>query len=219
MTKSSYYPEEYFKDRLGNDPKRIESFRLESEFINKYISRGTLIDVGCSTGEFLDVLKWEGEKYGMEVSDHAVSIAKKKGIKFDKDILSCDNFFDLIIYRGTIQHLENPILYIQKSFKALKKGGFIVFLATPNADSAYYRFFKTLPFLDPPNNYYIPSETTLQRILTNFGFKIIDKRFPYLDSPYSRPFTDPIKFFLRFLGIRTKFAFWGNMMEIIAQKP
>lgn len=218
MVKSSYYPEEYFKDRLGNDPKRMASFRLEAQFINKYIDRGVLIDVGCSTGEFLDILRWEGEKYGMEVSDYAINTAKKKGIKFDKDILSCENFFDLIIYRGTIQHIETPLLYIQKSFKALKRGGYIVFLATPNADSIYYRLFKTLPFLDPPNNYYIPSETTLQQVLKNFGFKIIEKRFPYLESPYSKPFTDPVKFILRLFGVKTKFAFWDNMMEIIAQK-
>src|SRR3989344_4627542 len=102
MDRPSYYPEEYFKERLGNDPKRAESFKLETKFINKYIDRGILVDVGCSTGEFLDALKWEGEKYGMEVTDYAINIAKKKGIKFDKDILSCENFFDLIVYRGTI---------------------------------------------------------------------------------------------------------------------
>lgn len=219
MAKSSYYPEEYFKDRLRNDPKRTESFKLEAKLINKYIDHGTLIDVGCSTGEFLNFFKWDGEKYGMEVSDYAINMAQKSGIKFDKNILSQENYFDLIIFRGTIQHIENPILYIQKSFQALKKGGYIVFLATPNADSIYYRIFKTLPFLDPPNNYYIPSETTLQNILENFGFKVVEKRFPYLKSPYSRFLTDPIKFLLRFFGIKSKFAFWGNMMEIVAQKP
>lgn len=219
MTKSSYYPEEYFKNRLGNDSKRTASFQLESEFINRHIDRGVLIDIGCSTGEFLDVLKWDGEKYGMEISDYAVDIAKKKGIRFDKDILSDENYFDLIIFRGTIQHIETPLLYIQKSFNALKKGGYIVFLATPNADSICYRLFKTLPFLDPPNNYFIPSETTLQQILVNFGFQIIEKIFPYLKSPYAKPLTDHIKFILRCLGIKTKFAFWKNSMELIAKKP
>jgi 2-polyprenyl-3-methyl-5-hydroxy-6-metoxy-1,4-benzoquinol methylase len=217
--KPNFYPDEYYGERLKNQPdKRTESFVLESKFIKKYIKAGILMDVGCATGEFLDVLDWDGEKYGMEISEHAIKIAEKKGIRFDKD-LSAENFFDLIIFRGTIQHVDTPIFYIKQAFRALKPGGYIVFLATPNADSIYYRLFKTLPFLSPTRNFYIPSETTLQQILTNFGFEIIEKRFPYLNSPYSNPIKDHVKFILRCLGFNTKFPFWKSSMELIAQKP
>ena len=220
LNKPNYYSNEYYGDRLGKEPdKRSRSFKLESEFINKYIKRGTLIDIGCATGEFLDALNWTGEKYGMEVSDYAINTAKKKGIRFDKDIFAGEELFDLIIFRGTIQHIDTPMYYIKQSFKALKKGGYVVFLATPNADSICYKLFGTLNFLAPHLNFYIPSETTLPQILTNFGFKVIETRFPYLGSPYASPIKDHIKFILRCLGIKTNFAFWKSSIEIIAQKP
>lgn len=213
------YPEEYFAQRLGNDPKRQAAFRREAVLVKYYIKTGRLLDVGCSTGEFLEVLQWPGESYGMELSDYARQIAQRKGICFDRDLLNSQDWFDLIIFRGTIQHVDTPMLYLKLSFRALRPGGYLIFLMTPNADSICYRLFRTLPMLEPTRNFYVPSATTLPQALINFGFKVVLKQFPYWETPYAQPLRDHLKFLLRLLGIKTKFAFWGNAMELVAQKP
>ena len=69
------------------------------------------------------------------------------------------NFYDLIIYRGTIQYLDDPFISIQKSYDSLKKNGHIFFFA-PNTRSIYYFLFKTLPFLENPYMKWIPSDET-----------------------------------------------------------
>ena len=106
------------------------------------------MDIGCSTGEFLEAIDWRDERFGMEISQYARSIATETGVRFDRDIFSESDFFDLVIIRGTIQHLDEPFLFLKHAFTALRPGGYLVFLATPNTNSPFYRLKKTLPFID-----------------------------------------------------------------------
>lgn len=214
------YDSSYFQRRNYNDKKRIQSFKDEKNFIVQHVSlSGAICDVGCSTGEFLSTISWVGPKYGMEVNADAIEMSKASGIEFRKNILTEIDYFDTVVFRGTIQHIPNPFEYIIKSYSALKKGGHIVFLATPNANSLVNKIFNTLPALDPKLNFYIPLDINLCKILENCGFEIKEINYPYLISPYSNFITDHVKLFLYFLfNKKPDFAFWRNMMNIVAVK-
>src|SRR4051812_42804007 len=86
------YGENYFADRCGTDPRRQRQFELEGEFLRKHIAGGRVLDVGCSTGEFLSAVAWQGERYGMEISEHARAHAERSGMRFDKDIFNTTDF-------------------------------------------------------------------------------------------------------------------------------
>ena len=219
MINNDLYGDEYFSSRNLQDKKRLECFNQEIEFIHKYIQSGTICDVGCSTGEFLSYIQWDGEKHGMEVNEEAITESKKRGISFEKNILNQNNFFDVVIFRGTIQHVPHPFFYIEQSYNSLKPGGLLIFLATPNMNSFYYKLFNTLPMLDDLRNFYIPSDKTLSNAVVNFGFNVVEVNYPYLRSPYSNIVKDHLKFLKKFF-FRTndKFAFWGNSMNVIARK-
>jgi SAM-dependent methyltransferase len=155
----------------------------------------------------------------MEVNNEAIKAAEALGISFERNIENSTDFFDMVVFRGTIQHLPHPFSYIEKSYDALRKGGCIAFLATPNANSLVYKIFNTLPALDPRLNFYIPSDITLCNILENFGFKILEVEKPYRCSPYASHFRDPLGFLSCLLSRRKPdFAFWGSMMNIVARK-
>lgn len=213
------YKNKYFLNRNLNDLKRIKSFEQEKCFLKKFVATGKICDVGCSTGEFLKHINWKGDRYGMEINSQAIEKAKKNNINFNKNILNQKMFFDLVIFRGTIQHISYPFYYIEKAYDSLKDGGFIAFLATPNASSINYRIFQSLPMLDKCRNFYIPSETTLVNALQIYGFRVLSINKPYLKSPYQKLISDHLKFLSNIL-FRTKFnhAFWGNSMNLIAQK-
>ena len=211
---------EYFEHRNLNDKLRIASFASEKELVTNYVSSGNILDVGCSTGEMIEFYNWEGDAFGMEIVEHAIDMAKKRNIRFDKDLTNATDFFDVIVFRGTIQHIDTPLLYIKMAFEALKPGGFLVFLATPNADSIYFKLWKTLPFLDMPSaTYFIPHEKWFVQSIENFGFLLKEKRFPYLKSPYASPLKDHLKFLLKLVGFNVNFPFWKSSMELIFQKP
>jgi SAM-dependent methyltransferase len=218
----SLYHEDYFDTRRSNDPKRLAQFLLEGEFIRRYVPSGRVLDVGCSTGEFLNAIQWQGERYGMEISPFARQIAMENGIMFDRDLFSETDFFDLVVFRGTIHHVDEPFRFIKYAYRALKPGGFVVFLMTPNINSPVYRVKKALPLIDPPRNFYLPDDVSLGQSLTNFGFHVRETRFPYLHTPYARPLQDHWRFLKNCLTPRgTVFphAFWKSSMEMIAQKP
>lgn len=216
----SDYSKKYFDDRQVGDVQREIMYKIEFERLMKHCgsSQGNVLDIGCGTGGFLDQFesnRWH--RYGIDISEFAVEISKSKGIIFD--IPDVDNFFDIIIYRGSIQHLDRPIDSIFTAFRKLKPGGYIVFLATPNAGGICYRLFQDLPALAPSLNFVVFSDRVLCQTLLNIGFCQPHFYYPYINTPYSSYIKDHALFLLRMLGIKTKFAFWGNMMECYAQKP
>lgn len=217
------YGETYFR-AYENDPLRDIMYRLEHERIIKYRPQGgRIFDVGCGVGLFLaqfDSAKWE--KFGVDISDAAIAQARHRGITvndYEHGYEYPDNNFDVIVWRGTVQHLDTPFAAIKRTVKLLKPGGLMAFLSTPNSNSICYKLFGTLPALNAEHNFLIPSDIMMRDSLINFGLKVVEIRFPYLDTPYARPVRDHLKFLLRCFGVRVKFAFWRNSMEIYAVKP
>lgn len=220
------YDESYFANDDLNI-KRDIMYRQEIFRLSEYIDMdkgGTVLDIGCGTGDFLSLLndeKWY--KYGIEISMYARRKASLKRIsicEFDELSGFLYNGCDLIILRGTIQHLEHPMRVIDECYKVLKPGGLICFLATPNSHSVVYKKCNDLPMIQEKYNYLIPSDKILRQTLTNFGFTNISFNYPYLGTPYARPVSDMFKFILMFSGIRKKadFAFFGNTLECYAYK-
>lgn len=220
---ANLFPDSYFADRNFTDERRRVAIENECSWLKacKVDFGGTICDVGCSTGEFLTVSNWTGKKYGLEVNRYAQKLAEENGIDFSLNILNSENYFDVIVMRGVIQHLDQPYYYIERSFEALRPGGFFAVLQTPNIGSIYYRLFKQLPALEVDNTFCLPDFGQLKRITERNGFEIVASDSPYWKSPYCRPSVDFIKFFARFLTQSPKFssAFPGNMMNILFRKP
>lgn len=224
MAAAEKYGPEFFKTRHGNDPVRQAAFMREKRALERHVSpetfrTGRVLDIGCSTGEFLEAIGWPVEHaWGMEISDFARAQAQSLGISFDKDVFSETDFFDLVVLRGTIQYLPSPFEYLYAIHRCLKPGGHL-FLTAPNTNSLYYRHFKSLPFLEEELHFWIPCDTSLRMVLRNCGFRKIEITYPYLESPYAKAVRDHLRFVAKLL-FRTKhrFPFWRNIMQVVAQK-
>jgi SAM-dependent methyltransferase len=199
--------------------KRQEMYRQEHERIRELVNGGKVLDIGCGFGDFLalfDENAWV--KYGTDISTYALEQASKKGVITTLPD-NPDDFFDLIVFRGTIQHLDEPLVMMRQCVQWLKPGGYMVFLATPNIGGIYYRLFQDLPMLDPSRNFMLVSDRILGHVLTNLGMKVLKFYYPYRGTPYASLLKDHFNFVLRCLGVRRSFAFWKNAMECYAQKP
>jgi SAM-dependent methyltransferase len=216
------YPPEYFAHRDGTDALRHLSFAQEATWLRAagVDWQGRVCDVGCSTGEFLACVGWRGPMHGMELSAFARTRARRHGITFRQHILNQRAFFDVVLFRGTIQHIDEPFRYIRAAFDALRPGGYVAFLQTPNAGSVVYRLWQDLPCLEPTRNWWVPSERTLNNALRNAGFAHVATRKEYWRSPYADPWRDHMAFVAQwFRATRPRFAFHGSMMDTLWQKP
>jgi len=122
--------------------------------------------------------------------------------------------------RGTVQHLPSPFETIKTAFDKLRPGGVLFLIATPNADSIYFRIFGDLPAFDFPRNYWLPGFNQLKLVCEREGFILSGAQYPYLESGYASRW-DFAKFIARIL-LRTPrlgCAFPGNMMNLAFTKP
>jgi len=222
------YKKDYFEDEKSEREeeraiveKRRTMYIQEFGRIKKYFDikkGGNVLDIGCGEGGFLSLFGSNWKKYGVDISGYALEVARKNGVVVDFNFE--DNLFDLIIFRGTIQHIPDPISRIEKCYYWLKSEGGVVFLVTPNANSIYYKLFNTLPLLSDKRNFFIPSDNVLKQILINFGFNVVATEYPYIGTPYASPIKDFFNFILKILGIKknAKVPFYKNIMEIYAKK-
>jgi SAM-dependent methyltransferase len=216
---SYLYEREYF-EQYYNDPKRAKMYLLEHKRILEYFPNGgTILDVGCGVGGFLSVFDDRWTKYGVEPSEFARDIAAKKNITIlhSIDIVDFEQF-DVVVFRGSLQHINFPMASLVHAARSLKPGGLLVILATPDIDSLVYKLWGRLPALDAPRNWILFGGKFLSNILQRLEFEQIKILHPYLNTPYANPISDFFKFFISiFFGWRP-FAFPGNQMEIYAVK-
>jgi SAM-dependent methyltransferase len=211
------YEHGYFAVR--DDPRRTAMQAEERRRISERtgLTGGVVVDVGCGLGEFLELFpqgRWE--RYGVEVSAVARAACEARGVSFD--LPSSSGWCDLVVLRGSLQHLDRPIETLARAHGWLRPGGWLVALATPNAGSPVYRLFQELPSLDPDRNFVVFSDRVLSQCLRNLGFLEPSFVYPYCGTPYARPTRDALRFVLRLTGIRRDFAFPRNMMECYARR-
>jgi SAM-dependent methyltransferase len=108
---------------------------------------GSVVDVGGSHGDLLDISLREGlfdEGVVVDISEYCVAVARKRGLRaqrIDVDRLGlpiaddggavCSGFASCVVALDFIEHVVDPEFFLQEAFRVLKPGGY-VFINTPN---------------------------------------------------------------------------------------
>lgn len=107
----------------------------EIQFVGRFASRGTLLDVGCSTGSFVKAARERGfDAEGVDISAPAVRFGQDMGLPlYVLDILreSPRELYDLVTMWATLEHLPDPRQYLRRARDLLKPGG-LLFVSVPN---------------------------------------------------------------------------------------
>lgn len=167
------YSEEYKKQVYSAFVKVLEN-RLTP--FNEQLEEKNVLDVGCFTGEFLELLHEKGASiYGLELQPEAVEIASRKfpGRVYPADINSNDfpqMKFDVITLLGVIEHVIDPVKLLGRSAELLHNGG-MVLIQTPNSTSVFARTMKSLwPPYAPIEHIHLFSRESLTLLLTKLRF-------------------------------------------------
>jgi SAM-dependent methyltransferase len=114
--------------------------------LRQHKQSGTMLDLGCSSGGFLGLLRGDSWKlYGIEMSADCASRAETRtgAHVFVGDILDAPftpESFDVITCFDVLEHLYEPLKIMTKVSEWLKPGG-IFYVQVPNIDSAEARVF------------------------------------------------------------------------------
>ena len=139
--------------------------------------RGSLLEIGCGNGFFLERAKERGFKnvWGVEPSHRAIDHASPT----IRERLVCDvmrpnlfsvNAFDLICMFHILDHIPEPNQLLAECYRVLKPGGFILCL-NHNVESWSARILgEKSPIIDIEHTY-LYSHTTIRRIFEINGYE------------------------------------------------
>ncbi len=159
--------------------------------VERYARAGTLLDVGCGRGLFLDRMRRGGWLvHGTEYDDDSALGARET---YGLDV-RCGNpgeagfppgSFDVVTMSHVLEHLPQPAEALGQCRRLLRPGGLLV-VAVPNLSSLQARAGKGDWFhLDPPHHLFHFTEEGLLALLERQRFRIRNvRRFDLEYDPY-----------------------------------
>lgn len=148
--------------------------------------KGSVLDIGSGTGDFLAEAKLQNWKaVGMEPSEKAKSLAKRKGICIIDTYAELeDNYFDVITMWHVLEHVPDLEFQIKELKRLLKPDG-VIFIAVPNYKSYDARHYgKFWAAYDVPRHLWHFSKTTMQKLFAQENLKLVKILPMWFDSFY-----------------------------------
>lgn len=154
------------------------TFQLDV-LLHPYIRGGSLLEVGCGSGMYLDLMRGLGwsRVVGVDISARAIQQAKEVlGIEAYCGNLEDAPFeassFDAVSLSHTLEHMPEPMAFLREVNRVMKSGGRIAVIV-PNIDSRGARKFGAHWFhLDSPRHTVNFSRGSLRLALERAGFRV-----------------------------------------------
>lgn len=106
---------------------------------------GTILDLGCYDGRFLEGLEGNWKRFGIEVNRAAAAEAQRRDVTIvGHDFAALDrqsDAFDVITAFDVFEHVEDPKLLLEACARALAPGGRLI-VATGNTQSFPFRLLR-----------------------------------------------------------------------------
>ena len=187
MDYKKIYDKDYFSGKTSFFWKfgygRFASFYFNNTFkpifrYTKKLKTGKVLDIGCAYGFMLQRFPASFKKFGIDVSEYAINVAKKrlplaifKAINIEGKLPFREDFFDVILFNDVLEHLKNPKIALENIRKILKSGG-ILYITTPNLNLVRKNIYK---YADEKEHHIsLFSHRDLMKLLENQGFKIAE---------------------------------------------
>lgn len=191
----SYYQSDKYISHSGSNGlighlyKTARKFTLDwkRSIVEKYCTKGTILDFGCGTGDFLNTMKKDGWNIvGIEPS--ATGRKKSEELTGTKILSGLTEFpqwkLDAITLWHVLEHVPELRTTLETFHQLLAKNG-LVFIAVPNyqsADATYYG--QHWAGYDVPRHLWHFTKESMKKLLKETGFSLKEVIPMKLDAYY-----------------------------------
>lgn len=202
-------------------PEKIRR-QLRGRHVLPWVGKGRLLDVGCSGGGNLAIFRAQGwDVYGVDNSQAAIECARKvvgeRAQLGDLRTLGFpEQFFDVIHFSHTLEHLFNPLDTLLRARKILTNDGVLV-IAVPNTGSFECKIFGRMwtPW-DLPRHLYHFDKTTLSLLLQQAGYRVRARRTGIGTAFFMSSFN---QFLIHRYGLKRPGWLLQKLVEAFVAKP
>lgn len=181
-----YYPEDYMSFHRAVEDEafplmrwmRQRKFAHRRKLLEQVCGkiRGSVLDVGCGTGLFLNEMQQNGwQAQGVEPTRSAAEYARERfglavAAGFIEDLPAPAGSFDVITFWDVLEHTYSPSTSLAAAHRLLADNGWVA-INVPNWRSPDRPLFGPHWIgYDPPRHLYVFTRQTLTRLLENAGF-------------------------------------------------
>ncbi len=147
---------------------------------------GRLLEIGCATGSFLEAAQRAGwTVHGIEFSPWAAAQARERlpDVPVEEgDAVRClqhhpAGAWDVVVAWDTIEHLHDPMAFLQAVARVLKPGG-ILALTTPDRDHWIARLLgrRWISYQKYPEHLHFFGHGHMRQMVTRHGMEMIEWR-------------------------------------------
>lgn len=197
-----------------------------------YRKHGTFLEIGCSLGDFLNVVHHAGwNAVGIEISDAAASYARDKwNLDVRTGALEAvvpelePESFDVIWAANLLEHVVSPSDFMADIRKLLRPGGVLI-ASTLNFDSWAFQFSGgQWEYLHSAKEHrYVFSPRLLQRYCANNDLEVeqVDTNgFRWISKTQARQWYSPmIRVLEQGVSKLARLANQGHRVQFVARKP
>jgi len=184
---AAIYTEDYFQgghhdgyaDYAGSGEVLRHEFRRTLDALPA--RGGSLVELGCAYGFFLDEARARFDACGVEISDAARAACESRGHAVARDLAGVAERgpFDAAVMLDVVEHLERPDEVIGELGRALKPGASLL-LTTGDFGSPVARLLgKRWRLMTPPQHLWFFSPKTLGALLERAGFRVQSVAHPW----------------------------------------
>ena len=180
-----YYRESQMrKDESETNLKEIRSTaQVDDErrydFISRVIENRAYLDFGCGAGGVLHLAQDKAKDvYGVELETAMCDALNDEGImcypSIEQALVNHKGMIDVVSLFHVLEHLEDPIEYLQKLSVLLVDDG-VMIIEVPNADDALLSLYDCDMFADFTyweSHLYLYNNVTFTRLIDKAGLKI-----------------------------------------------
>jgi SAM-dependent methyltransferase len=172
-----YFSSDVFHDYVAERDARVEAGRAAARTLARLVPAGTLLDVGCAAGFFLEAASTHFEVTGVELSPFASSYARETlGLRvFTGDVTEGmleGEQFDVVTVWNTVEHMADPLGGLASIGRVMRPGALLA-LSTGDVTGPLARLsLRNWNLMAPPYHLFFFSPKTIDLLLAKAGFEL-----------------------------------------------